>query len=146
MFSGGDAGQLGLGEAFRAMEDLASMCGPARAPAHLPRAASLPQSPQGATLAGMGGERAPGLIELFVDGWKAKRPESSIWGQHARSVATPPGACVGPAALACVVTAIHGGSHAQFVEAVRRCSLKVEAMTEEAPLESPQQSFLLSAP
>ena len=90
-----------------------------------------------------GGGKVPGLIELFVAGWKAKRPEPSILGQPARSAAIPPGACVGPAASACVVTAIHGGSRAQFVEAVRRCLLKVDTMTEEAPLESPQHLFAL---
>ena len=154
--SAGDAGQLpeppggdpGLGELFEQWRAWLRCVGPHELlpiflePRHFPRA------PRGRPWPAWGreGARAHRALCGWLESQEAQCAESSIWGQHARSVATPPGACVGPAALACVVTAIHGGSHAQFVEAVRRCSLKVEAMTEEADLWSHRSIFLLSAP
>ena len=61
----------------------------------------------------------------------------------AQSAETLQGACAGHAASGCVVPALLGESHAALVADVRRCLLKVDFMTEEAPLKSPQHLFAL---
>ena len=61
----------------------------------------------------------------------------------AQSAGTLQGACAGHAASGCVVPALPGESHAALVEDVRRCLPKVDFVTEEAPLKSPQHLFAL---
>ena len=90
-----------------------------------------------------GGEKAPGHIERYVDGWNARMQACFSWAQPAQSAGTPQGACAGHAASGCVVPASPGVSHAALVEDVRRCLLQVDFMTEEAPLKSPQHLFAL---
>ena len=90
-----------------------------------------------------GGEKAPGHIEHYVDGWNARMQACCNWARPARSAGTLQGACAGHAASGCVVPALPGESHAALVEDVRRCLLQVDFMTEEAPLKSPQHLFAL---
>ena len=90
-----------------------------------------------------GEEKVRGLIEHYVAGWKAKMQGCCNSEQLALSAETLQGACVGHAAWGCVVPASPGGSHVDFVEDVRRCLLKVDIMTEAAPLKSPQHLFAL---
>jgi len=90
-----------------------------------------------------GAESAQGLIERYVDGWKARTQEFCNLARPAQSAETLPGACVGHAAWGCVAPASPGGSHVNFVEDVRRCLPKVDTMTEAAPLKSPQHLFAL---
>ena len=90
-----------------------------------------------------GGEKAPGPIEHYVDGWKARMQVCCNWARPAQRAGTLQGACAGHAASGCVVPALPGVSHAALVEDVRRCLLKVDFMTEEAPLKSPQHLFAL---
>ena len=84
-----------------------------------------------------------GLIEHYVAGWKAKMQEWQSLALLAQNAVTPQGACVGHAAWGCVVPASPGGSHVDSVEDVRRCLPKVDIMTEEDPLKSPQHLFAL---
>ena len=90
-----------------------------------------------------GGERAPELIERYVGGWRARMRVCCNLARPAQSAGTLQGACAGHAASGCVVPALLGESHAALVEDVRRCLLKVDFMTEEAPLKSPQHLFAL---
>ena len=132
----GDAGQLGLGEMFDQWRSWLRCMGPHELP-------PTPQSSQGATPGQHGGERAPELIERYVGGWRARMRVCCNLARPAQSAETLQGACAGHAASGCVVPALLGESHAALVADVRRCLLKVDFMTEEAPLKSPQHLFAL---
>ena len=90
-----------------------------------------------------GDEKEHAHIERSVVGWRGKAQAHCNSAQPALIAEILQGAFAGRAAWECVVPALLGGSHADFVEDVRRCCSKVDIMTGEDPLKSPQHLFAL---
>ena len=138
----GDAGQLGLGEVFEQWRTWLRCMGPHELlpifiePRLFPRAARGRPWP----VWGREGARAHRALCGWLEGQDAGVLQLGTacteCGDPTRRVCWS--CCVG-----CVVPASPGGSHVDFVEDVRRCLLKVDIMTEAAPLKSPQHLFAL---
>ena len=92
-----------------------------------------------------GDVKGQGLIGHYAGGLKGRMQAYCNLAPPALSAETLQGACVGRAAWGCVVPASPGGSHVNFVEDVGRCSPKVDILTEEESLGSPQHLFALRA-
>ena len=138
----GDAGQLGLGEVFDQWRTwLRCMAAESSFQCSSSRVSSL--GLPGRDPGQPGDEKEHAHIERSVVGWRGKAQAHCNSAQPALIAEILQGAFAGRAAWECVVPALLGGSHADFVEDVRRCCSKVDIMTEEDPLKSPQHLFAL---